>query len=170
MEEKAEEMMLPEITAGISGLKNARDLIKSLGSAKTDAAVAQVQIDLQNVILDAQQALFAANEAQSTLTQRVHDLEQELMSLKDWNAEADRYELTQIEGALSAYVLKKGMEGRQEPHWLCANCFQDKHKSFLQQVGPEIMRSLTWMCANRSCGTQSRLSPGVNPTTFPPRD
>jgi hypothetical protein len=67
--------MLAEISAGLGSLKAAKDIVQGLSAAKTEAAVNGVKIDLQGLILDAQQGLFAAQEAQSADARRIADLE-----------------------------------------------------------------------------------------------
>ena len=54
--------MLAEISAGLSSLKAAKDIVQGLNALKTEAAINGVKIELQGLILDAQQGLFAAQE------------------------------------------------------------------------------------------------------------
>ena len=137
--------MLAEIGAGLSSLKAAKDIVQGLNAAKTEAAINSVKIDLQGHILEAQQGLFAAQEAQSTDARRIAELEQEIMRLKDWSAEKERYRLVDIWRGTVDYTPKAGMENGEPPHWLCSNCFNHGRKSFLAmqgQVGPNAV----WKC------------------------
>ena len=59
--------MLAEISMGLSSLKAASDILKGLNAANTQAAINDVKLVLQPHIIDAQQALAAANEAQATI-------------------------------------------------------------------------------------------------------
>ena len=61
--------MLAEISAGLSSLNAAKDIVKALDGLKTQAAINEVKINLQGLILDAQQGLFAAQELQSSAAQ-----------------------------------------------------------------------------------------------------
>ncbi len=124
--------MLTEISAGLTSLKAAKDIVQGLNVAKTEAAINGVKIELQGLILEAQQGLFAAQEAQSSDARRIADLEQEIVRLKDWSSERQRYQLTQIDIASFAYMHKPGMEDGEPPHWLCTQCFDQGHRSILQ--------------------------------------
>ncbi|MEZ0170772.1 hypothetical protein [Microvirga sp. TS319] len=129
--------MLAEITAGLSSLKAATDIVKGLNAANTLAAINEVKLDLQERIFEAREALAAAQDAQTVALQRIRDLEQEVMQLKDWESEKQRYELKPIDRGSFAYMLKPGMESGEPPHWLCANCFSRRQKSFLQFKGQD---------------------------------
>ncbi len=94
--------MLAEISAGLSSLKAAKDIVQGLNAAKTEAAIVGVKIELQGHILEAQQSLFAAQEAQLSDTRRIAELELMIVRLKDWTAEQERYRLTDTgQGALA---------------------------------------------------------------------
>lgn len=147
--------MLVEISAGLGSLKAAKDIIQGLNGAKTEAAINGVKIELQGLILDAQQGLFAAQEAQTTSASIIANLEQEIVRLKDWSAEKERYQLIDIGRGSIAYIPKPGMENGEPAHWLCGNCFNQGKKSFLSaqgQVGPERV----WKCG--SCGCLTSIS------------
>lgn len=129
--------MLSEISMGLSSLKAASDILKGLNAANTIVAINEVKIELQERVMEAREALSAAHEAQTTTLQRIRELEQEIMQLKDWEAEKRRYQLNAIDRGAFAYMLKAGMENGEPPHWLCANCFGKRHKSFLQFKGQD---------------------------------
>jgi hypothetical protein len=133
--------MLVEITAGLQSLKMAKDIVQGLNAAKTEAAINSVKIDLQGLILEAQQGLFAAQEAQTAATLRIADLEQEIVGLKDWSAEKQRYHLVDAGRGAVAYMPKPGMEQGEPAHWLCANCFNQGRKSFLQFKGQGLTKN-----------------------------
>ena len=62
--------MIAEISMGLSSLNAAKDIVKGLDSLRTEAAINEVKINLQGLILDAQQGLFSAQELQSEAAQR----------------------------------------------------------------------------------------------------
>lgn len=129
--------MLGEIAAGLSSLNAAKDIAKGLDSLKTGVAVNQAKIDLQTLILEAQSALFAAQEAQSADASRISQLEQKIVQLEDWSAEAQRYQLKDVGRGAIVYMPKAGMENGEPAHWLCANCFNQRRKSFMQFKGQD---------------------------------
>lgn len=125
--------MLAEVTAGLGSLKAAFDITKGLNAANTQASVNEVRIELQQLIIDAQQALSAASDIQTANAQRMRQLEQEIVQLKDKSAELQRYELAKTgeEGGL-AYRLKDERQSPELPHWICPNCYEDGKKSLMQ--------------------------------------
>lgn len=127
--------MIAEISAGLGSLKAAKDLIQAMNGMQTGAAINDVKLTLQGHMLDAQQSLFAAQEAQSTSAGRIRELEQQIVALKDWSAEKQRYELHDVGRGAMAYVPKLGMENGEPPHWLCVRCFGQGQKSLMQFKG-----------------------------------
>lgn len=129
--------MLGDISAGLSSLKTALDIIKGLNAANTLAAINEVKISLQERVMEARDALSAAQDAQAASLQRIRELEQEIVELKDWEREKQRYQLQAIDTGAFAYMLKPGMENGESSHWLCPNCFGKRHKSLLQFKGQD---------------------------------
>jgi hypothetical protein len=120
-------VMVGEVFAGLGALKTAFDIAKGLkdidDAARRNAAV----IELQEKIL-------AAREAQSTLLDRVSELEEKVTGFETWETEKQRYELKQlIRGAPTfAYTLKPDARPPETFHFICATCYQRRIKSILQ--------------------------------------
>ena len=127
--------MIAEISAGFSSLKAAKDIIQGLNAIKTQEAINEVKINLQSLMLDAQQGLFAAQEREAALVKTIAALEQEIVDLKDWQAEKRRYELKNLGRSSFAYMVKPAMREGEPPHWLCTNCFDSAQKSIMQYQG-----------------------------------
>ena len=136
-----ESSVIAEISAGLGSLKAAKDLIQAMNGMQTGAAINDVKLTLQGHMLDAQQGLFAAQEAQSTSTSRIRDLEQQIVALKDWSAEKQRYQLHDVGRGAMTYVPKLGMENGEPPHWLCVRCFGQGQKSFMQFKGQSVTKT-----------------------------
>ena len=128
----------PEIAAGVKSLQVAKNILQGFNAASKEAAVNAAKIELQGLILDAQQGLFAAQQQEVAFAARIGELEQEIMRLKDWSAEQGQYELKQIDVGAFAYMEKDGVNSGKPAHWLCPECFENGHKSILQQHGVEI--------------------------------
>jgi hypothetical protein len=127
--------MIAEIQAGYAGTKAALDIAKGIFALKTEVERNQAVIDIQRNVIEAQNALSAAEREYSASLKRIDALEQEIVRLKDWSGEMERYEARDVYRGAIAYVMKVGMENGQEPHYLCANCFINSRKSFLQLKG-----------------------------------
>lgn len=145
---------ISEVSAALSSLKAAKDIIQALSSIKTETAMIEVRIELQSLIIDAQQGLLTAQESQSAATKRIAELEREVRHLQDWSIERERYQLVNAWKGSVAYMPKPGMEAGQPAHWLCANCFDEGRKSFMQYKG-SVSESL-YGCA--TCKNEFRVA------------
>lgn len=139
--------MLAEITAGYQSLKAAKEIVQGLNALKTEVAVNEAKVALQNLLLEAHQALFAAQEAEAADARRVRALEAEIVELKDWSAEAERYELADTGRGALAYRLKESMKAGEPEHWLCPTCFGQRKKSYLQPETYSVGRVEVLRCA-----------------------
>jgi len=75
-----------------------------------------------------------ALERQLSLTNRVGELEQEIMDFKNWERAGQRYQLFEIASGVHAYKLKPGVQPPEPSHMLCANCYSKRQKSILQHL------------------------------------
>lgn len=138
--------MLAEISAGLGGLKTAFDIVQGLNASAKTAAINDIKIALGQHILEAQAALTLAGEAQATAVETIRNLEQEIVYLKDWSAEKQRYELKKFYPGTLAYVLKAEMANGEPIHSLCANCYEQDKKSVLQATAQTEMRFRIFLC------------------------
>jgi len=129
-----------------NSLNAAVNITKAMIDLRDWSTVQSKVIELQRTILEAQSGVFAANDERSALIQRVGDLEKELTALKAWDAEKQRYELREVSPDVLAYVLKAGMENGEPFQMLCANCYQQGEKSFLQGTQELRMRRRVHVC------------------------
>lgn len=123
--------MSNEIAEAVQRLRVLMDLLKAKKSLahfnELVAAVSEVtaqSLSTQGVVLAAQK--------HSTLSDRIRELEKEILELKSWEREADRYQLTELSPGLFTYYLKPGREQGEPIHHLCTNCFAQREKSILQ--------------------------------------
>jgi len=117
--------MVGEIFGGISALKTAFDMAKGLENIHETVARDRAIIDLQKEIL-------AAQGAQASLIENVGTLKSRVAELEAWDADKQRYKLIQIGHGMVAYTLKEGMEEGEPPHYVCAICYSEGHKSIMQ--------------------------------------
>lgn len=128
---------ITEISAGLSGLKAAKEILQALQGIKSATELNAVKIDLQGHILEAQQGLFAAQQLEAESARRIAELESEIVGLKEWAAERERYELKRYHPGALAYSLKPQMAQGEPPHRLCTHCFHAGKKSILHAGGVE---------------------------------
>jgi hypothetical protein len=124
--------MISEIIAAIQSAKVLNDLVKAARELKNYNEFVAAVSEVSSKLIDAQAAALTALDRQLSLTNRVSELEKDIMELKNWESEAKRYQLERVPSGFFAYVLKRGMEMGEPPHELCANCFQKRQKSIIQ--------------------------------------
>ena len=114
-------------------------VIPSLAKAGTDIAAASDEakrnaqlIEFQRVIIQLQSSIAAIQNQNSSLLHDKDELEKQIVGMKNWEAEKQRYALQPIfENTAAVYALKESMSNGEAPHWLCPNCFESGKKSFL---------------------------------------
>ncbi len=137
-------MEIATFAAVITTLKNLKDLTASLGDQVPPQVREQV-LALSDKLLEMQAAALDAQQREIHLTNRCRQLEDELSRVNDWEAERARYTLVQVSKLASVYVQKLDVDTPHAPHWLCANCFEDRQKSYLQP-GEQRSDRRTWKC------------------------
>jgi hypothetical protein len=116
-----------------SSLKATSDIVKAMVGLRDAEAFRMRAIELQNAVIDAQQKAMAAHQEHSALIERIRELEAECMSLKNWEAEKARYDLTNLGSGVIALRLKQAAMKPGEPmHCLCADCAENGKKLYLQ--------------------------------------
>lgn len=163
--------MIAEIQTGLSSLSVAVGLLKTINAGATQVAINEVKISLQEEIFKAQNALTAAQAAQTAALERIRELEHEVMQLKDWKAESKRYQLTPVDQTAFVFMHKPGMEGGEPPHWLCENCFRKGHAASLQYRGTHAHQGgmgimAIWGC--NACDGKIAVNRFSSPSAPPP--
>ena len=103
-------------SALLSSMNTAVNITKAIAALRDIALLREKVIELQGVILNAQQAALAAQRNKSALQERISQLEKELASAKVWSSERDKYHLYQMAPGALAYALKKNTGSTEPPH------------------------------------------------------
>ncbi len=122
-----------EIAFGFKALKSALDVVKDIKGLTDTTAINAKVIELQSLIMEAQAGAIDAREDHAAQVERIRALEKEIADLKAWGAERENYELKTVDDGVVAYMLKKAVRGTEPPHWLCATCYGNGKKGFLQR-------------------------------------
>src|ERR1700721_2101383 len=107
--EQSNIMDFGSITAAVGSLKAAGGIAKGLIGLKSDAEVQAKAIELNQKIIDAQHQIFEANAAQSSLLEKVRELESQLTRLHDWEAQKQHYKLAAPFVGCMVYALRKSL-------------------------------------------------------------
>ena len=119
--------MVGEAFASLSAIKTAFDMAKGLQDIHDAAARDRAVIELQKEIL-------AAQAAQFSLVEQVSSLKEQMAKFETWDTEKQKYELKALVPNVMAYAIKESMRGIEPHHYLCANCYSNGKKSFLNQT------------------------------------
>jgi hypothetical protein len=140
--------MVAEIYAGLGAAKAAFDIAKGLKDIHDATLRNAAVIELQEKILTTQQS-------QAAIIERIGDLEKQVADFEAWDTEKERYELKTVGFAAFAYMLKPEARGREPPHFVCTNCYNQRRISIIQHGVPKQGAWPEFCCP--SC--RSKLSP-----------
>ncbi len=147
-------MEVTAIMSLTSSLKAAGDIANSMLKLRDAAAFQQKAIELNGEILNAQNSALAANAAQAALIEEKRALEKQIVEMKDWARQKERYGLKEIVRGVFAYELKAGVEPPEPTHYVCTNCYEQGKKRILYRQ-PGDARSVTLDCPD--CKTALRV-------------
>jgi hypothetical protein len=143
-------MPVGEIAVGLTSLRAALDIAKTMIGLRDAEAFRGKSIELQGLILEALEKAIESREAYSAQIDHIRTLEAEMANLKAWGAEKARYQLKNIGTGAVAYMLKPDARGSEPPHWLCPNCYANGKKGFLQPSPVQVGHGFSFKCT--SCG------------------
>jgi hypothetical protein len=144
--------MVGEIFGGISAFKTMMDIAKTIKDM--DSAVSR-----NAAVIELQEQIFSAHEAQSALIARVSELEAEVRRLETWEAEKKRYELYEIKSTRFTRRLKSAMADGEPTHDICAQCYNRGVKAILQGTRTEVGRYHLLVC--NECKAEINLTLAV---------
>lgn len=142
-------MDLGTIQATVTSLKAAFDVAKGISDLKTDAEVQAKVIELQQIILSAQESALRANADQFELMNELKILREQLEEIHKWSEEKNRYVLHKSNATSGGvvYALLKSESREGEPaHFLCPECYELGSKSILMNSSNERSSFTKWVC------------------------
>jgi hypothetical protein len=119
--------MAVTVMTGLGVFKSLYDSAKALKDMN-DAAIRNA------AVIELQEQILSAQEAQSTLLERVGELEKEVASFEKWDAEKENYDMHALGSGSIVYILKPEIRGTQPSHYLCASCYEHRQRSILQKM------------------------------------
>jgi DNA-directed RNA polymerase subunit M/transcription elongation factor TFIIS len=143
-----------EIPTALSLLQTVTTLTKTIIDSKISSALREQAIESQSAIIQLQTAMMNMHAQYQTLLQEKNELKQQLIDIEDWNTEARKYSLEDIESGIFVYVLKPEEEATTPAHWLCPRCYYEKYKSILQRTGADS-NGIIFYC--QKCGNTLRM-------------
>jgi hypothetical protein len=148
------------IGGALGSIKAAGEIANAMLKLHDAKALQDKTIELNRIILSAQQDAIAANAAQSELVTRISQIEKEIADLKSWEADKARYQLIDIGGGVVALAIKESMRNGEPPHRICADCAANGKKSYLQ---PQVQDSYYDRYKCQGCGAELSVDKGTPP-------
>ncbi len=127
--------MIAEINAAIQSAKILGEVLKAAQGLKNYNEIVAAIYEVNSKLTNMTTVALEAQEKQLALSQRISELEKEIAELKDWQREAECYELAEVAVGVFTYRTKPGIKKNEPPHWLCTHCFTQRQKSTLQARG-----------------------------------
>lgn len=93
------------------------------------------QTELAALTLDVFNQLIDAKQAQTSVLDRLHELERQMIALEEFDRQAQRYTLVTTRGGALVYQLDPAQAKDEPAHYLCPDCFGKKQRSILQPKG-----------------------------------
>ena len=148
--------MMDAISGALTAVSSLMTLSKDISNAKTDHEIAVKTGELNERLGGALQQLIAAQTGYLALLSEKSELEAELLKIKDWAHEKQRYQLHKTESGGLLYRIKPEMQGAEPAHDICANCYENGIKSLLQ-AAPHVSGHKMLSC--HRCNSLVRLEP-----------
>jgi hypothetical protein len=137
--------MYSEILAAIDGVRSAREVISA---SKDLRDFNELSATLSKVYAD----LIAAQKAAAALEKEVGLLKEEVVHLKDFHTQIERYQLKELESGMFVYARKDGMEDGEPPHYLCQKCTSQGQIALLQPI--RLGRLTKYVCSHCQSNVQ----------------
>ena len=128
--------MIAELLGATQSVQALATLLKSARSLANYNDIVAAVSEVNTKLMDAQIVGIKSLDEQRALHGRVHELEELLNSLRDWQQTSVDYSLQAV-GALQrdfVYVYKPKTSRTKPNHWVCARCFEEKKKYVLGQT------------------------------------
>ena len=147
----------------LESIKATFDICRELSRLVRSGTAGEKIIEMNTKILDAQQYALSTQADQLTLSEKISDLEEELIRLKDFRSEKKNYQFEKIGDTAFVYTYKQPVDSGKPPHWICSTCCDQDRKSTLQFQGADIINfgMNVWKC--HLCGSDIRVDVNQHP-------
>lgn len=143
-----------DLFPALQGVKTIMDSLNAISSMREENRRIDAILGVKRQLLELQRDLEEAFAEKVALTDEVRTLKEELGRLKQTTSDLDRYELKNIGGGSSAYMLKADARGTEAPRWLCPVCYDNGKKS-QYQFSVRSSRGNVYRCA--TCSGQTMV-------------
>ena len=126
--------MLQELTIAAQSVTALGTLLKSANTLSNYNEIVTAVSEVSAKLMAANTVASIAQEKQAALSTEINILEQEIMRLKNWEAERNKYKRREISRGVFAYVESEFVGNMESAHKFCCTCFENTIISTLQSV------------------------------------
>lgn len=142
-------------------LKNAYELTKELTALQVSTEFKSKISELLEALREAREDALASQEERTTLLGEIRQLKEQAAKREVWLTEKQKYELRRLYPSAVGYMLKPSARANEPPHALCAQCFNDEKKGFLQPTDGKLMSRMMMEHRCSSCGGKVGFQEGA---------
>ena len=124
--------MYAEISSAISSAKAALELVQTANDLNNFNELVAVVAEVNTKLLAAYDVAFASQEAALKLSEQVGALKDELVKLKDLQAQSEDYELADLGAGVFSLLYKPRVQATKPRHLACVNSFSEHGVGILQ--------------------------------------
>lgn len=120
------------IGALIASVNAVKTIAQGMIAVRDQDLLREQAVELNSKLLSVLSSAIATQAEQSALLDEVDKFKKQIAEMEDWAREKARYELADAGNGALAYAIKPDAQGAEPSHHVCANCYQQGHKSILQ--------------------------------------
>jgi hypothetical protein len=139
---KKQGITMEPITSAISSIRIAYDIAKGIRSLNLEVERNDAISKILEILLSVQADALIMQEKYQTLLNEKNELTQQLMNFETWKKTKTEYGLYFVRIGTTVIIPKEGINSPYKTFWLCANCFENKKKSYLQAVMREPIKTI----------------------------
>src|ERR1035438_8472472 len=115
-----------ELFGFITAVGHATNVAKTFFQAHTEVERDAVRLEFHSAILDIEAKISDVQTRYQILLESNESLKNQLADYDKWEQEKSRYSLKRVGSGGFVYTLNPAQKTHDPPHWLCANCYNQR--------------------------------------------
>lgn len=122
---------LSATTSVIASINHANQIIKAVLDARDKHSNLEQFITLQTEIATINTGYIALTQQNQSLLAEIDNLKKEITNFEEWDNQKKRYKLYSPWDSAVVYAITESQSNGEPPHWICAECYNSRKRSFL---------------------------------------
>ncbi|HRZ07807.1 MAG TPA: hypothetical protein P5102_17010 [Candidatus Competibacteraceae bacterium] len=118
-------------SAALAAYNHASNIIKSLFELKISTAIVEQLNVLNKEIFAIHSSNLELQQQLSAAHTEIANLKKEIISFEQWDNQKNRYKLYSPWNGAIVYAITEANSNGEPAHWLCAKCFDERKRAFL---------------------------------------